>query len=289
MLTGTLPFEAEGALAMAMKHVTEEPIPPRERDPHVPEVMEALVMGLLAKDPEDRHGSAAELAEDLRLVRAVLPLAFVAGSAGHPDTQQAKARADGGAHSEDPEREPRRRKRPMAIGLVALAALLALGTFGWSLTGSREGPNKSVGAVAAPEGGQEGGAPAAPEGSEDAQEGVSGMGLGSALPAVKLAGGRYVPASASATPSASASPSASTSASPSASAPASASATPEGQTSDPVASGPWASAPQAQGPSGTAPSASVSPALGGSSGSGGQDAGTTNTVDVESAAQEQYR
>jgi serine/threonine-protein kinase len=292
MLTGTLPFEAEGALAMAMKHVTEEPIPPRERDPHVPEVMEALVMGLLAKDPEDRHGSAAELAEDLRLVRAVLPLAFVAGSAGHPDTQQAKARAAAvGAHSEDPGREPRSRKRPVAIGLLALATLLALGTFGWGLTGSSEGPNKSVGAVAASEGGQEGGAPSAPEGSGEGREGASGMGLGSALPAVELAGGRYVPAFA--TRSASASPSASTSApasaSPSASSPASTSATPEAQTSDPVASGPWASAPQAPGPSGAAPSASASPAPGDSSGLGGQNAGTTNTVVVESAAQEQYR
>src|SRR5215212_3998049 len=57
MLTGTVPFEAEGALATAMKHVTDEPIPPKGRAPLVPEAMDALVMGLLAKAP--RHGVGA--------------------------------------------------------------------------------------------------------------------------------------------------------------------------------------------------------------------------------------
>src|SRR5918994_6258008 len=213
MLTGTVPFEAEGALATAMKHVTDQPIPPRERDPRVPDALDALVMGLLVKDPEDRYGSAFELAEDLRRARAGLPLAFVAGAAGHPDTPRATAGADGGAHSDDPGREPRRRKRPMAIGLVALAALLAIGTFGLGLMGSPEGP-KGVGAVAASEGGQEAGAPEAPEGSSDAREGASGEAVDSAFPSVDLAEGRYVPASSSAPPSASAFASASASATP---------------------------------------------------------------------------
>ena len=277
MLTGTVPFEAEGALATAMKHVTDQPIPPRERDPRVPDALDALVMGLLVKDPEDRYGSAFELAEDLRRARAGLPLAFVAGAAGHPDTPRATAGADGGAHSDDPGREPRRRKRPMAIGLVALAALLAIGTFGLGLMGSPEGP-KGVGAVAASEGGQEAGAPEAPEGSSDAREGASGEAVDSAFPSVDLAEGRYVPASSSAPPSASAFAS------------ASASATPQAQASEPVASGAWAAASPAPGPSSwTAPSASSSPEPGVSSGAGGQDAGTTSTGVVESAAQEQYR
>src|SRR5215218_11050233 len=85
MLTGSAPFEAEGALATAMKHVTEQPLSPREREPSVPETMDALVIGLLAKNPEDRYQSAAHLAEDLRRAQAGLPLAFL-GAAGHPET-----------------------------------------------------------------------------------------------------------------------------------------------------------------------------------------------------------
>lgn len=277
MLTGTLPFEADGALATALKHVTDQPTPPRERDPSVPEAMEALVMGLLAKDPEDRCGSALVLAEALRKARAGPPLAF-AGAARYPETAREFVSTEGGAHPGSSESAPRRR-RPVAIGLVALAALMALlGAFGWDFMGAREGP-KLVGTVTTTEGAREGGAPAAPVG---AQEGGSGKGVGQGMPSVDLAGGGYVPASSSVSASASAYP-----ASASVSAPTFP-ASPETQKSETVASGPWASNPRASETWGSAPSAS-SPAPGGSAGSGGQDAGTTGVGAVESAAQGQYR
>ena len=103
MLTGTLPFEAEGALATAMKHITDQPIPPRVRDPSVPEAMDALVMGLLAKDPEERCGSAFELAEDLRKARAGLPLASSRGPTGAP-RRHGSSWAPKGAHTRTPPR-----------------------------------------------------------------------------------------------------------------------------------------------------------------------------------------
>ena len=268
MLTGTLPFEAEGALAMAMKHVTVRPVSPRERDLSIPEAMDTLVMGLLAKDPEARCGSAFELAEDLRKAREGLPLAF-AGAARYPEAAREMVSTEGGAHPDSSQNAPTRR-RPVAIGLVALAALMALlGAFGWDLTGAREG-SKAVGTLTTMEGARESGAPAAPEGS---REGGSGKGVGSGMPPVELAGGGYAPASSSVSASASAPASAYP-----ASASASASASPEGSTSGTVASGPWVATPSAS-----------SSAPGGSSGSGGQDAGTTSTGAVESAAQEQYR
>ena len=279
MLTGTLPFEAEGALATALKHVTDQPIPPRERDPRVPEAMEALVMGLLAKDPEDRCGNAFELAEDLRKAREGLPL-VLAGAARYPATAQEFASTGGGAHLGSSQSAPTRR-RPVAIGLVALAALMALlGAFGWDLTGSLERPKavKAVGTITTPEGAHEDGAPAAPVG---AQEGSSRKGVDQDMPSVDLAGDGYVPASSSVSASASASAEPA-----SASAPASASPAPP--TSGTVASRPWASNPQASETLGSAPSTS-SPALGGSSDAGGQDPGSTSTGAVESAAQGQYR
>ena len=66
MLAGRRPFEAEGAespLAVAMRHVTEEPDPPSASNPEVPPALDALVMRLLAKNPERRPASAAVLAE----------------------------------------------------------------------------------------------------------------------------------------------------------------------------------------------------------------------------------
>src|SRR5215211_5769170 len=69
MLTATVPFAAEGALATAMKHLTEPPLSPTRRNASVPQAMDALVMRLLSKNPKDRYPSAARLIEDLRQVR----------------------------------------------------------------------------------------------------------------------------------------------------------------------------------------------------------------------------
>src|SRR5215217_4995018 len=41
MLTSAVPFEAEGPLATVMKHVIEPPLPPRKRNPLVPEGIDA--------------------------------------------------------------------------------------------------------------------------------------------------------------------------------------------------------------------------------------------------------
>lgn len=66
MLTQHTPFEADTPLAILMKHVND-PLPlPRKSDPTIPEPVERVVLRALAKRPEDRYQSAAEMAEALR-------------------------------------------------------------------------------------------------------------------------------------------------------------------------------------------------------------------------------
>jgi eukaryotic-like serine/threonine-protein kinase len=285
MLTGRVPFEAEGPLATAMRHVTEQPLPPRKRNPLVPEGMDALVMGLLAKKPEDRYGSAAELAEDLWRSLEGVPLAF-AGAAGYSETVRTPAVAaallpsntEGGARATYLPSKPRGR-RFIGAGVVALVALLALlGTLGWDMLRTPERVS-AVGAVRTTEGSREGGNLGAPEGFGGTRvDGVVGKDAGSGIPSAGLAGGAPVPASASA-PSASAP---SSSASP-ASVSASALSAPEPPASEPPGSNPKVSEPRAAAPFSSAP------VPGGSSGSGGQDAGAGDTGDAGSAAQQQYQ
>ena len=73
MLTGDLPYDAESPISLAMKHVNEPLRPPREANLEVPESLDAITLKLLAKNPEDRYASAAELADDLERVRSGLP------------------------------------------------------------------------------------------------------------------------------------------------------------------------------------------------------------------------
>jgi hypothetical protein len=79
MLTGELPYEAQDQLALAMKHVDKSPRPPSEANLKVPQVLDALTLRLLAKDPSERYVSATELLEDLRRVRDELTPAAVHG------------------------------------------------------------------------------------------------------------------------------------------------------------------------------------------------------------------
>lgn len=72
MLTGTLPYEADNPVQVALKHVNETPHSSRETNPNVAEVLGALTVKLLAKNPEDRYPSVNELIEDLEHARARL-------------------------------------------------------------------------------------------------------------------------------------------------------------------------------------------------------------------------
>jgi len=73
-VTGALPFTADSPIAIAMKHVTQAPIPPRAIDPAIPERLERGILKTLAKDPAQRFQTADEFAEFLEdpELRAVL-------------------------------------------------------------------------------------------------------------------------------------------------------------------------------------------------------------------------
>jgi serine/threonine-protein kinase len=66
MTTGHAPFAGDSAVAIAYKHVQENPVPPRQLDPALPETLEAITLKCLAKNPANRYPSAQDLRADLR-------------------------------------------------------------------------------------------------------------------------------------------------------------------------------------------------------------------------------
>ena len=66
LLTGRVPFEAETALAVVFKHVTEEPAPPHTWVPDVDPALEAICLKAMRKRRDDRYPSARELRSELR-------------------------------------------------------------------------------------------------------------------------------------------------------------------------------------------------------------------------------
>ncbi|MDJ0380610.1 serine/threonine-protein kinase [Streptomyces sp. G-G2] len=65
LLSGNVPFAGSTALGVLHRHLYEPPLPVRQLRPEVPHQLEAVLMHLLAKDPQDRPGSAQEVYEAL--------------------------------------------------------------------------------------------------------------------------------------------------------------------------------------------------------------------------------
>lgn len=66
MVTGRLPFAGESPVALALKHIQEEPPPPRTVDERIPARVEQIILHAMAKRPELRYTSAAQMRDDLR-------------------------------------------------------------------------------------------------------------------------------------------------------------------------------------------------------------------------------
>jgi len=74
MLTGAVPFSADTPLALALKQVSEPPLPPRKVVPTIPAELEGVALHALAKDPRLRPADANELRRELHAVAVELGL-----------------------------------------------------------------------------------------------------------------------------------------------------------------------------------------------------------------------
>ncbi|MGI8903950.1 MAG: Stk1 family PASTA domain-containing Ser/Thr kinase [Solirubrobacteraceae bacterium] len=70
LLTGRVPFDAEAAVTIAIKHVSEPPTAPTTINPQIPPALEQVVMWALNKDPADRPADADQLIAALEQVKA---------------------------------------------------------------------------------------------------------------------------------------------------------------------------------------------------------------------------
>ena len=89
MLTGKVPFTGDTPVEIAMKHLSQVPEPPSKLRPQVPHDLDAVVMRAIAKDPDQRYGSAEEMEADLARVAR--------GVAVSPQTEEAMTQVLSGA------------------------------------------------------------------------------------------------------------------------------------------------------------------------------------------------
>lgn len=134
VLGGAPPHDAETPVAVILKHLREEPLPLRRRNPRVAPGLERVVHRLLQKDPEQRYQTHVALIEDLERLAAGRepiggaepPLRRVQEGATtyvvpHEATTELVLEPAGGL----------RRLLALAIDLLAIEALLHVLAFAW--------------------------------------------------------------------------------------------------------------------------------------------------------------
>ena len=67
MVTGKVPFDADTPVSVALKHMQEEPVPPIEENPNLPESINQIILKALKKDPMLRYQTSTEMLQDLRM------------------------------------------------------------------------------------------------------------------------------------------------------------------------------------------------------------------------------
>ena len=135
LVTGRPPFAGETPLAIAYKHVQDDPPPPSTIISDLPEGLEAIIMKLLSKRADDRYASAEELRADLRRFLEGTPTLaerelVVAGAAvmDEPATTVQPATVVGAVvpPEVEPDDDPEEKKSRTWLFIVLLLVLLAL-------------------------------------------------------------------------------------------------------------------------------------------------------------------
>ena len=146
--TGEVPFKGDDAISVALKQVSEQPVPPSQINPNVDPQLEGIILKCMQKDPAARFQTADELARVLRdylagRMAAVTNATAVLGAAS--DSTQAmniatplipadareriannqSRRGNGESALAEAEQRARSRKRKIIVGVLALLAVVA--------------------------------------------------------------------------------------------------------------------------------------------------------------------
>ena len=94
LTTGKLPFVGDSPIAVVTRHLTDQPRPPREINPELPQVFESLILRLMAKKRDMRPPNALALLKELEAVE--MALGMLGDTVQHPSALSLEPRDDGG-------------------------------------------------------------------------------------------------------------------------------------------------------------------------------------------------
>ena len=157
MVTGRTPFTGETPLAIAYKHVQDQPPAPSTLVSGLPAGLEAVIMKLLRKRPEDRYANAEDLRADLRRFlngQATLAEQERAAAVGTPTSAVAATGAAVAAAEPAPVAEPdpepvdeEQSRTGMYLGILVVLLVILAGVLFWFARSLGDGGKVQVPAV----------------------------------------------------------------------------------------------------------------------------------------------
>lgn len=152
MVTGRLPFEGESPIAVALKHIQEEPVRPAELNPRIPKSINDIILKCMDKDVNNRYNSMAEIISDLRQslvmpngdfvkrsrftdenTRVLKPIKVEAGTSDtmkNSSSYEEGSGANTASEQEEPQKADKKKHTKMTILAIVGGLILALAVGG---------------------------------------------------------------------------------------------------------------------------------------------------------------
>lgn len=165
MVTGRVPFEADSPVTIALKHIQEEVVPPKQINSKIPESLNKLIIKAMEKDPGMRYQNARDIINDLQKIKedpnAVIndvveneenEHTIIMGSVNAPDNTKSVNKAledeyyeddEDDEYYDDDEYDGKKKKKKsyknLIIGVAVVLGLLLLGVGAFAISGGFSG------------------------------------------------------------------------------------------------------------------------------------------------------
>lgn len=141
MLTGRVPYDAESAVSVALKHLQEAVVPPKSININIPDGLNNLILKAMEKDPIRRYPNIKDMLLDLQRIKNNSNYKVELDSTEDEYTKIMDPVIDENYDDEDEEQPKMSRKKLAFILIPLLILLIGVGiTTGWYITSRKNTP-----------------------------------------------------------------------------------------------------------------------------------------------------
>ena len=137
LVTGHVPFDSDNTVAIALMHLSKDPVPPMEENPKVSQALNDVILRAMSRDITRRYATAAEMSAHLRRTLA------------EPNGDFARV-YDPKPVQPQTEKKKKRKKRymlPLLVGIASFALIVGIGTLFILFQLSKDSEAKNLPAV----------------------------------------------------------------------------------------------------------------------------------------------